>query len=47
VGEDAARLGTMAMDRIADESRERPLVAVAVALGVGVLVGMAIRATSR
>jgi hypothetical protein len=26
VGEDAARLGTMAIDRIVDESRERPLV---------------------
>jgi ElaB/YqjD/DUF883 family membrane-anchored ribosome-binding protein len=37
----------MAIDRIVDESRERPLLAVAVALGVGVLVGMAIRASSR
>jgi hypothetical protein len=34
VGEEAARPGTMAMDWIADESRERRLVAVAVALGV-------------
>jgi hypothetical protein len=31
LGKDAARLGTMAIDRIGDESRQRPLVAVAVA----------------
>jgi ElaB/YqjD/DUF883 family membrane-anchored ribosome-binding protein len=37
----------MAMDRIGDETRQRPLVAVAVALGVGVLVGMALRASSK
>ena len=47
LGKDAARLGTMAMDRIGDETRRQPLVAVAVALGVGVLVGMALRASSR
>ena len=47
LGKDAARLGTMALDRIGDETRQRPLVAVAVALGVGVLVGMALRASSR
>jgi ElaB/YqjD/DUF883 family membrane-anchored ribosome-binding protein len=47
LGKDAARLGTMAVDRIGDETRQRPLVAVAVALGVGVLVGMALRASSR
>ena len=44
---DAARLGTMAIDRIGDESRQRPLVALAVALGVGILVGMAVRVSSR
>ena len=39
---DAARLGTMAIDRIGEESRQRPLVAVAVALGVGILIGWAV-----
>jgi len=47
LGKDAARLGTMALDRIGDETRQRPLIAVAVALGVGVLVGMALRTSSR
>ena len=37
----------MAIDRIGDESRQRPLVALAVALGVGILVGMAVRTSSR
>jgi hypothetical protein len=40
---DAARLGTMAIDRIGDESRQRPLVALAVAI----LIGMAVRTSSR
>jgi ElaB/YqjD/DUF883 family membrane-anchored ribosome-binding protein len=44
---DAARLGTMAIDRIGDESRQRPLVALAVALSVGILIGMAVRTSSR
>ena len=47
LGKDAARLGTIALNRIEDESRHRPLVAVAVALGVGILVGMAVRTLSR
>jgi hypothetical protein len=47
LGKDAARLGTMAFDRIGDESRRRPLVAVAVALSAGLLIGMAVRTSSR
>jgi ElaB/YqjD/DUF883 family membrane-anchored ribosome-binding protein len=41
-GKDAARYGTAALSQISDETEERPLVAVAVALGVGILIGMAI-----
>ena len=47
LGKDAARIGTMAIDRIEEESRQRPLVALAVALGVGILIGMAVRVSSR
>jgi ElaB/YqjD/DUF883 family membrane-anchored ribosome-binding protein len=39
---DAARFGTMAIDQIGEQSRQRPLVAVAVALGVGILIGWAV-----
>jgi ElaB/YqjD/DUF883 family membrane-anchored ribosome-binding protein len=46
VGKDAVRLGTMALDRMAEESRQRPLIAVAVALGVGILLGIALRKSS-
>jgi ElaB/YqjD/DUF883 family membrane-anchored ribosome-binding protein len=45
-GTDAARYGTAALDRISEETEERPLVAVAVALGVGILIGMATRSRS-
>jgi ElaB/YqjD/DUF883 family membrane-anchored ribosome-binding protein len=41
VGKDAARYGTAALSQIAKETEQRPLVAVAVALGIGVLIGMA------
>ena len=47
LGKDAARLGTIAIDRIGDESRQRPLVAVAVAFAAGLLIGMAVRTSSR
>jgi ElaB/YqjD/DUF883 family membrane-anchored ribosome-binding protein len=47
LGKDAARIGNIAIDRIEEESRQRPLVALAVALGVGLLVGMALRTSSR
>jgi ElaB/YqjD/DUF883 family membrane-anchored ribosome-binding protein len=40
--EDAARYGTAALDRISSETEQRPLFAVAVALGVGLLIGMAV-----
>ena len=47
LGRDAARLGTQAMNRIADETGRRPLFALAVAIGVGILIGMAARNSSR
>jgi ElaB/YqjD/DUF883 family membrane-anchored ribosome-binding protein len=40
-GKDAARYGTAALNQISDETEQRPLIAVAVALGVGILIGMA------
>ena len=47
LGRDAARLGTVAVNRIADETGRRPLFALAVAIGVGILIGMAARNSSR
>jgi ElaB/YqjD/DUF883 family membrane-anchored ribosome-binding protein len=46
VGTDAAWYGTMALDRISEETEERPLMAIAIALGVGILIGMASRSRS-
>ena len=43
LGRDAAKLGTVALNRIADETGRRPLFALAVAVGVGILIGMAAR----
>ena len=43
LGKDAAKLGTVALNRIADETGRRPLSALAVAVGVGILIGMAAR----
>jgi ElaB/YqjD/DUF883 family membrane-anchored ribosome-binding protein len=36
-----ARVGSDALDRIADQAKRRPLVTLAVAIGVGVLIGFA------
>ena len=43
LGREAAKLGTVAVNRIADETGRRPLFALVVALGVGILIGMAAR----
>jgi ElaB/YqjD/DUF883 family membrane-anchored ribosome-binding protein len=41
LGKDAARYGTAALNQISNETEQRPFIAVAVALGVGILIGMA------
>jgi ElaB/YqjD/DUF883 family membrane-anchored ribosome-binding protein len=46
-GKDAARYGAAALNQISRETEQRPLVAVAVALGVGILIGMATSARGR
>jgi ElaB/YqjD/DUF883 family membrane-anchored ribosome-binding protein len=46
-GKDAARYGTAALAHISKETEQRPLVAIAVALGVGILIGMSTRARAR
>jgi uncharacterized protein YjbJ (UPF0337 family)/ElaB/YqjD/DUF883 family membrane-anchored ribosome-binding protein len=46
-GKDAARYGTAALSQISKETEQRPLVAVAVALGIGILIGMAASGRSR
>ena len=40
-GKDAARYGTAALTQVSKETEQRPLIAIAVALGVGILIGMA------
>ena len=43
LGRDAAKLGTVAVNWIADETGRRPLFALVVAVGVGFLIGMTVR----
>jgi ElaB/YqjD/DUF883 family membrane-anchored ribosome-binding protein len=43
IGQDAAKLGGVALRRFSDEVEHRPLLTVAVAVGVGVLIGMVSR----
>ena len=47
LGKDAARYGTAALSQIYKETEQRPLISIAVALGVGVLIGMAASGRSR
>jgi len=41
IGGEAAKLGDRALRRVADEVEHRPLITLAVAVGVGILVGLA------
>jgi ElaB/YqjD/DUF883 family membrane-anchored ribosome-binding protein len=41
IGGDAAKLGNQALRRLVDEVEHRPLITLAVAVGVGILVGLA------
>src|SRR5438034_1047749 len=41
LGSEAAKAGKVALRRLADEVEERPLIMLAVAVGVGILVGLA------
>jgi ElaB/YqjD/DUF883 family membrane-anchored ribosome-binding protein len=45
-GKDAARYGTAALSQISKETGQRPLIAVAVALGVGIMIGLALHSRS-
>ena len=47
VGKDAARYGTAGLNQIAKETEQRPLVAVVLALGIGIFIGMAMSGRSR
>jgi ElaB/YqjD/DUF883 family membrane-anchored ribosome-binding protein len=47
VGKDAARYGTAALNQISKETEQRPLIAVVVALGIGILIGMTMGGRSR
>jgi ElaB/YqjD/DUF883 family membrane-anchored ribosome-binding protein len=41
IGGDAAKLGNQALRRLANEVEHRPLITLAVAVGIGILVGLA------
>jgi ElaB/YqjD/DUF883 family membrane-anchored ribosome-binding protein len=43
IGKDAAKLGTVAVGRLSDEVEQRPLLTLAIAVGVGILIGLAAR----
>jgi hypothetical protein len=43
LGKDAAKLGAVALNRITDQTGRRPLFALAIAVGVGILIGIAMR----
>jgi ElaB/YqjD/DUF883 family membrane-anchored ribosome-binding protein len=43
LGKDAAKLGAVALNRITDQTGRRPLFALAIAVGVGILIGIAVR----
>jgi ElaB/YqjD/DUF883 family membrane-anchored ribosome-binding protein len=47
VGKDAARYGTAALNQISKETEQRPLIAVVVALGIGILIGITMSGRSR
>ncbi len=42
-GKDAAAAGSQALSRVSEEAGQRPLAALAVAIGVGIMIGMASR----
>jgi ElaB/YqjD/DUF883 family membrane-anchored ribosome-binding protein len=44
---DAARYGAAALSQISKETEQRPLVAIVVALGLGILIGMTTRVRAR
>ena len=43
LGKDAAKLGVVTLSRITDQTGRRPLFALAIAVGVGILIGIAMR----
>ena len=47
LGKGAARYGSAALTQVSKETEQRPLIAIAVALGVGILIGMATRGRDR